>query len=43
MKKPALGGLLGSSMEDTLWGMNPITVGWLLAAIIIAAWNARKR
>ncbi len=29
-------------MKETIWGFNPIALGWLLAAVILAWWNSRK-
>jgi hypothetical protein len=26
----------------TLWGLNPIWVGWLAAAVVLGLWNSRK-
>ena len=44
MKKPARSGLIGgysSAMNETLFGFDPIFLGWLVAAIILAAIGGR--
>jgi hypothetical protein len=30
-------------MDNTILGMDPIWLGYVLAAIVLAAWNSRKR
>ena len=44
MKKPARSGQFGgysSAMNETLFGFDPIFLGWLVAAIILAAIGGR--